>query len=134
MHARNPLRRWKSGGQSCKARAPMRRAIVCLLFVLAALPLLAQKNDDEVLNELFAIRTIHKTAIAPNGKSVAWSVEGSGLFVDGKNLSAKAEEFAWSPDSKQVAYVAERQLYVVTPGTPAKKLTNVKGALADPQW
>jgi dipeptidyl aminopeptidase/acylaminoacyl peptidase len=112
----------------------MRRAIVCLLFVLAALPLLAQKNDDEVLNELFAIRTIHKTAIAPNGKSVAWSVEGSGLFVDGKNLSAKSEEFAWSPDSKRVAYVAERQLYVVTPGTPAKKLTNVKGALADPQW
>src|SRR4051794_4821866 len=111
----------------------MRRVIVPLLC-LFALPLLAQKNDDEVLDQIFAIKTIHKTAIAPNGKSVAWSVEGSGLFVDGKNLSTKAEEFGWSPDSKRLAYIAEKQLYVVTPGTPAKKLTSVKGFLADPQW
>jgi len=111
----------------------MRRAITLTLF-LAALPLLPQKNDDAILDELFAVRTFHQAAISPDGKSVAWSIEDEGLFADGTRLSPKGTDFAWSPDSKRLAYLAEQQLYVVTPGTPAKKLTSVKGALAAPQW
>jgi len=124
----------------------MRRAIAVLF--LATLPLFAQpKTDDAILNELFAVKTIHQTAIAPDGKSVAWS-EDAGIFVDGKRVSAAAEqkkeiderEFAWSPDSKRIAFLSDaekagqRQLYIVTPGNVAKKLTTVHGYLSTPQW
>jgi len=126
----------------------MRRAFA-LLFVLAALPLLArQKTDDAILNELFAVKSIEQTAIAPDGKSVAWSEQEVGIFVDGKHVSAAIAEtkdldeteFAWSPDSKRIAFLSDaekhgqRQLYIVTPGKLAKKLTSVHGYLSGPQW
>jgi dipeptidyl aminopeptidase/acylaminoacyl peptidase len=48
---------------------------------------------------------------------------------------------SWSPDSNQVAFLSDAekhgqlQLYVATwHGSPRKKLTNVKGLLAAPQW
>ena len=48
---------------------------------------------------------------------------------------------AWSPDSKQIAFLSDAakpsqlQLYVVNAaGGPVKKLANVKGLLATPQW
>src|SRR5438309_97833 len=47
----------------------------------------------------------------------------------------------WSADSKQIAFLSDAvkpgqlQLYVASiSGGPAKKLTNVKGLLATPQW
>jgi dipeptidyl aminopeptidase/acylaminoacyl peptidase len=48
---------------------------------------------------------------------------------------------AWSPDSARIAFLSDAekhgqlQLYVATwQGGPAKKLTNLKGLLATPQW
>jgi dipeptidyl aminopeptidase/acylaminoacyl peptidase len=122
------------------------RRLLALLFLFTTLPVIAQKSDDAILNELFAVKTIEQTAISPDGKSVAWSTD-AGISVDGKRLSAAPEkkeldevEFAWSPDSKQVAFLSDaakkgqRQLYIVTPGKIAKKLTDVRGYLSNPEW
>jgi dipeptidyl aminopeptidase/acylaminoacyl peptidase len=122
------------------------RRLFALLFLFAALPVIAQKNDDAILNELFAVKSIEQTAISPDGKSVAWSTD-AGIFVDGKRVSAAPEkkeldeiELAWSPDSKRLAFLSDagkkgqRQLYIVTPGKIAKKLTDVRGYLSNPQW
>jgi dipeptidyl aminopeptidase/acylaminoacyl peptidase len=56
--------------------------------------------------------------------------------------SARAEgNIAWSPDGKKIAFLSDvakkgqLQLYVVSAaGGPAKKLTSVKGFLANPGW
>jgi dipeptidyl aminopeptidase/acylaminoacyl peptidase len=127
----------------------MRRAFA-LLFLFAALPLFGQqpKDDDAILNELFAVRSFEQVAISPDGKSVAWSEEEAGLFVDGKHVSAAIaekkdldeREFAWAPDSKRLAFLSDaekhgqRQLYIVTPGKLAKKVTSLRGYLSNPQW
>lgn len=58
---------------------------------------------------------------------------------DGKNYSE--DEVAWSPDGKQLAFLSDAdpsgrtQLYVVdSTGGKARRLTNLKGSLTDPQW
>ena len=116
----------------------MRRFFVSLLL---ALPAFAQQTpDDEFLNALFAVHTFHEVAISPDGKRIAWSEKDRGIWTantDGSNkhqvTKADDEGVAWSPDSKTLAYLAEKsgqkQLYA-----GAQKLTTVKGALAEPAW
>jgi dipeptidyl aminopeptidase/acylaminoacyl peptidase len=108
---------------------------------------------DNVIATLWAGKTFDQTAISPEGKQVAWvenSKEGSAIFIAAtsggtpRRVTAgggSESAVAWSPDSKQVAFLSDAgnpgqpQIYVVNAaaGTP-RKLTSVKGFLASPGW
>jgi dipeptidyl aminopeptidase/acylaminoacyl peptidase len=111
----------------------------------------------------FAAQHFEQAAISPDGQHVAWvevradaagsptgkqdiyvgATSGSGKLV---RISAAAEsldegDVAWSPESKKIAFLSDAaksgqlQLYVSNlKGSPAQKLTNVKGFLAGPKW
>jgi dipeptidyl aminopeptidase/acylaminoacyl peptidase len=107
----------------------MRRITILLLF---AAPLLAQTPDDEFLNRFYAVKRFEEVALSPDGNRVAWAVAGEGAYADDKRLSAEKHEdagLAWSPDSKHLAFISDRQLVV-----DGKAVTNVKGWLAEPKW
>ncbi len=113
------------------------------------------------------IHTFQEVAISPDATRVAWvapaenaageSIGGSAIYIGdpnspnskpsrisalaGGNTAASEDYVAWSPDSKQIAFLSDvgadpqAQLYVaqVNNGV-ARKLTNLTGALADPAW
>lgn len=118
---------------------------------------------EAAIAALTAPRRFEQVAISPNGQNVAWveAIPGkdgaetgnSAIYVtsaDGntppRRVSAsggasRAEAgLSWSTDSKQLAFLSDAakpgqsQLYVVTPGNVAKKLTNIKGFLDSPRW
>ena len=110
----------------------MRRLAVALLLALS--PTLRA----DLLDQLFAVRTFHMTAVSPDGTRVAWAVKNGGLHV--RKLSggpvtdlgaptANVEAFAFSPDGKHIAWFAERKLYV-----DSKPLATVKGSPDAPRW
>lgn len=79
-------------------------------------------------------RDIFLQDISPAGKPMRVTAGASTAHFNEGNV-------AWSPDSRQVAFISDAaksghsQLYVSNAnGGPARKLTNVKGFLADPKW
>jgi dipeptidyl aminopeptidase/acylaminoacyl peptidase len=111
----------------------------------------------------FAAQHFEQAAISPDGQHVAWvevradaagsatgkqdiyvgAVSGAGKPVRISAAAAPHDEgdVAWSPDSKQIAFLSDAaksgqlQLYVANlKGSPAQKLTSVKGFLAGPKW
>jgi dipeptidyl aminopeptidase/acylaminoacyl peptidase len=129
-------------------------AVAYCLFVPLAFP---QQNgsasSDDVIRTLFAATTFDQAALSPDAKLVAWVENdkgGSAIFVSDVNTpkprritaGGHAEkEVAWSPDSKQIAFLSDgstpgqQQLYIapVIGGSP-RKLTRVRGFLAAPGW
>lgn len=123
----------------------MRRVALLLLF---ALPLFAQSKDDAVLDKLYAVKRFEDVAISPDGKRVAWIVEGEGaahhcaldgsdehLVVSVKGTGADAAGLAWSPDSKHLAFLSD----VATPGQrelvlDGAQVTTLRGYLNEPKW
>jgi dipeptidyl aminopeptidase/acylaminoacyl peptidase len=110
------------------------------------------------------VRHFREAAVSPDGKRVAWvetfpAKDGeydvpSAIFVADLGASAgkarritadevpcREHSLSWSPDSEQLAFLSDRgtkgqlQLYV-TPaaGGKVKRLTQLKGFLADPRW
>ncbi|SPE60007.1 Peptidase, S9C (Acylaminoacyl-peptidase) family [Verrucomicrobia bacterium] len=113
------------------------------------------------------VHTFQEVAISPDATRVAWVapaenaagelIGGSAIYladpnspnskpsrisaVAGGNAAASEDYIAWSPDSKQIAFIsdvgadAQAQLYVaqVSNGV-SRKLTTLTGALADPAW
>src|SRR5258706_11264404 len=121
-----------------------RIAFVVLLF--AASVAFAQR-DDAFLDDLERVRTFNAVAISPDGKHVAWSVQGIGVTtattagMDVHLLSGDGDDHyvAWSPDSKELATVSDggkeqRQIFVTHVGGTPVRVTNVHGYLAEPQW
>ena len=112
-----------------------------IAIALLAFPAFSQPvTDDAFLNTLFAVRTFHQVAISPDGKRVAWAEKDRGIWMadaDGQHprqLTTRDDEgLAWSPDSRSLAYLAEKdgqkQLYVAE-----QRLTNLKGFLSEPAW
>jgi len=115
----------------------MRTGAFALLCSFLAVAVLAQKTDDEFLNDLYKARTFSHAEISPDGKRVAWVVEGHGLTVanaDGTNRKHidDATAMAFSPDGAKLAWLAgktQKQLFV-----DDKKLTDVNGNLGEPRW
>jgi Tol biopolymer transport system component len=133
-----------------------------LAFVLL-IPLVchAQASDPRIgsiLAELASVRPFDQVAISPDGKRVAWieeiienrtdtgnsaiylSAGGPPMLISAKPASSD-RNLAWSPDSTRIAFLSDRdkkgqmQLYVVpASGGRPRKLTNLTGYLADPQW
>ncbi|HEX4603414.1 MAG TPA: S9 family peptidase [Candidatus Angelobacter sp.] len=106
-----------------------------------------------VMSALFDAIKFDQTAISPDGKQVAWvetTKNGSAIYVAATGGGAPRRittggqtenAMAWSPDSKQVAFLSDAgkpgqpQLYVSgAAGGAGRKLTSVKGFLASPGW
>jgi dipeptidyl aminopeptidase/acylaminoacyl peptidase len=117
-----------------------------------------------LLDTLDRVRAFHDTAISPDGRRVAWVedvsvAEGTtAIYMRAVNdeparaLSITASNdgrghhedgIAWSPDGHTLAFCSDagptggqQQIYVidVDSGTPAHRVTGVKGQLAQPKW
>jgi Tol biopolymer transport system component len=106
-----------------------------------------------VITALWAGKNFDQTAISPDGKQVAWvesTKAGSAIFISAatggtpRRITADGQAesaIAWSPDSKQIAFLSDAgnpgqpQLYTVNTGTGSpRNLTSVKGFLASPGW
>lgn len=119
---------------------------------------------QQAIRSMFDVRSISEAVISPDGRRVAWveSLSGKNGAPSGKSAiyvadwksggapqrvtaagggAAAAEgSVAWSPDSKQIAFLSDAahsgqlQLYLTAPGGGARQLTHVKGDLSNPVW
>jgi dipeptidyl aminopeptidase/acylaminoacyl peptidase len=124
----------------------------------------ARPSIDRVLDALDAIRVIHDTAVSPDGKHVAWSVDmpassGGGIALFVRDLPAgvarriniggavpakgsRSQAPAWSPDGTTLAFLSDaggkKQFQLYLAGSAAadapRKLTTAMGQLARPIW
>ena len=109
-----------------------------------------------------SVKTFRQVTISPDGTHVAWVESlasgdgGSAIYVQDLESSgsqprrvsaandgsaAHEEDVSWSPDSKQLAFLSDAggdkqsELYLADrDGGDARKLTSLKGFLADPAW
>jgi dipeptidyl aminopeptidase/acylaminoacyl peptidase len=135
--------------------------ILPVLFTLLSGRAGAQQSSlADTLDSLEGAHGIRQVAISPDGQRVAW-VEASGASPHGIFVCALASpastrrritadrggeasderEIAWSPDSRQLAFLSnaqtpdQLQLYVAkVMGGEARKLTDLRGALDAPSW
>jgi dipeptidyl aminopeptidase/acylaminoacyl peptidase len=138
-------------GRSCMARI----ALGSVIYVAAVAFALAQDAGSSV-------RNFRQATISPDGTHVAWveSLDTGGgasaIYVQDLTASGSQprrvsaatdgstvheEDVTWSPDSKQLAFLSDAagdkqsELYVADrDGGAARKLTSLKGFLADPAW
>lgn len=121
------------------------------LLVLPCL-LHGAQSLDRLIEELRAVRHIETVAISPDGGKVAWVEKtpsgAAGIYLseahpDGKppRRVADGREVAWSPDSRRLAFLSDKdernqlQLYVSdATGRSPRRLTSLRGFLADPRW
>ena len=122
------------------------------------------RSIGAVLDTLDRVHGFHATAISPDGRRVAWvedvSAAGNTTAIYLRDLNApatvshhlsaandqrahKEDGIAWSPDGRTLAFLSDagstagqQQLYVVDVDAqaPARRVTDVKGQLADPRW
>jgi dipeptidyl aminopeptidase/acylaminoacyl peptidase len=125
--------------------------------VHAAAAATGKPHLDQVIRTLFALKPFKQVTISPDGKLVAWVEESGGassimvsaitggtphrITASASHTLHSEDSIAWSPDSKQVAFLSDAagndqaQLYVAPAGGgAARKLTAVKGYLASPGW
>src|SRR5579863_4462741 len=133
-------------------------ALAAQVALLAgSLTTLASAQDNS-----FPVRSFDEVAISPDGDRVAW-VEASSSASGGSEIyvqelkspnskpkrisatnglqAASEDTLAWSPDSKHLTFLSDAEgdgqsnFYVANVnGGSARKLTNLKGFLADPAW
>jgi len=131
-----------------------------LFFLLAATTASAQPaaQVDPALTEISATIWYQQAVVSPDGSRLAYvqsaSPGKSEIFTvslaggdskpariwAGESTSAESS-VAWSPDSKQIAFLSDRekfgqlQLYVApAAGGRPRQLTHLTGLLADPRW
>ncbi len=132
-----------------------------LVLILLSTSAAAQQSAlDSLLDSLARTLDIRQVAISPDGQHVAWVEDGGGeergIFVcalaspestrrritAGNGDDQPDElEIAWSPDSRQLAFLSnaqapgQSQLYVAKiSGGEARRLTDLTGSLAAPAW
>lgn len=121
-------------------------------------------SHDALMHTLFSGRNFSQVVISPDGKRVAWvettSSRRPALFVSSTTPGDKPRRISagnaagqhsaevhsedspsWSPDGQRLAFLSDAakagqsQLYITSlGGSPARKLTSVKGLLAAPAW
>jgi dipeptidyl aminopeptidase/acylaminoacyl peptidase len=117
-----------------------------------------------ILDTLGRVRAFHETAISPDGTRVAWvedvsvaddttaiylrtigapATETHAILASNDGRGHKDDSIAWAPDGRTVAFLSDagptagqQQLYVidVDGNSPARRVTAVKGQLAQPKW
>ncbi len=131
----------------------MRIAFGSAIYVAAVTFALGQGGGSSVKN-------VRQAVISPDGTHVAWAEPvaggGSGIYVQdlkssglqpqriaaaGEGSAVHEGDATWSPDSRQIAFFSDAggdgqsQLYVADlSGGTTRKLTSLKGFLADPAW
>ncbi len=123
------------------------RRIAFTVLLLAASFARAQQRDDAFLDDLDRVRTFNVVDISPDGRHVAWSVQGIGVTtattagMDVRLLPGDGDDhwLAWSPDSTFLATVSDggkeqRQIFITHVGGSPVRVTNVHGYLAEPRW
>ena len=145
---------------SCRLVRAFALLLPALFLLLSGRALAQESSLDSMLDSLAGAHGIRQVAISPDGQHVAW-VESSGpsphgIFVcslaspastrrhitAGSGDEASEErEIAWSPDSRQLAFLSnaqtseQLQLYVANiTGGEARKLTDLRGSLDAPSW
>ena len=118
----------------------------------------------KAIDQAFAVHHFGEVAISPDGRHVAWvellreanGTESRNSIVRCMPLSGPAStqrisalpgrlaaesSLAWAPDSKRLALLSDaqepsqRELYIAEcSSVPAKRMTNLKGFLAEPRW
>ena len=115
---------------------------------------------DTTLDELAGAHSIRQVAISPDGQRLAWVEQGGsgprGIYVctlaspatTRRHITAGTDDgswdeeaIAWSPDSRQLAFLSDAQtpgqmqLYTArVTGGEARPLTDLHGALSTPSW
>jgi Dipeptidyl aminopeptidases/acylaminoacyl-peptidases len=125
----------------------MRRIAFAVLLLAASFVHAQQPRDDALLDDLDRVRTFNAVAISPDGRHVAWAVQGIGVTTattagtDVHLLPGDGDDhwLAWSPDSTTLATVSDggksqKQIFVTHVGGTPIRVTNVQGYLAEPQW
>ena len=116
-----------------------------------------------LLDTLDRVRAIHETAISPDGRRVAWvedvSAGAQTTAIQVRTIAAPATDVrhvsassdgsahqedgvAWAADGHTLAFLSDsgspgqQQIYVIDldGSVPARRVTNVKGQLAQPHW
>jgi dipeptidyl aminopeptidase/acylaminoacyl peptidase len=128
------------------------RSSLLSLFLLAG-TIYAQPaaSVDPGLAEISATVWIQQASVSPDGSRLAY-VQSAGpgksaIYFEGmpQPVSTGAQPcdehgVAWSPDSKQIAFLSDRekagqlQLYVTPAGGKPRQLTHLTGLLAEPRW
>src|SRR5262249_26286524 len=151
----------------------MKRSIPCSIAACVAVAVavsgrpaaapVQRPSVDAVLDTLAKVHTFRETAIAPDGRRLAWVEDlpsaggsdasaiyvrdlpsGNARRVSGASGRGDCREhgLAWSPDGRSLAFLSDAggrgqlQLYVLdlNGSGPARRITNVTGQLAHPLW
>jgi dipeptidyl aminopeptidase/acylaminoacyl peptidase len=143
----------------------MRKPFFALVLLLTPALLWARVDQDtqtqtvdDVLHTLASVRGFSQTAISPDGTRVAWvenrnrDHRGTSIMVADVNApsqqrritaapegAAYENQLAWSPDSKQIAFLSDaaqagqQQLYLADVATgKTRKLTDLRGFVSNP--
>ncbi|MEO8193410.1 MAG: S9 family peptidase [Gemmatimonadales bacterium] len=124
------------------------------LLIALTLPLSvhAQKRPM-TFDDFAAVRAVSDPQVSPSGSSVLYAVRttdvpankrttmtyvvpsAGGTPMQFPSAQVNATEARWSPDGKQVTYVAGGQLWVVaTDGSNPRQLTKLSGGASGPVW
>lgn len=136
------------------------KLIVSLLILV--LPSISFSQKKAITHEeMIAMKRVGAAKISPNGKWVIFSVSdvsyddkenASDLWISPSDASARPRKltnskgsegsYAWSPDSKTIAFTAKRegdevpQIYLlnIVDGGEAQRFTNLSTGAGSPQW
>ena len=142
----------------------LRRIFLSVAFaVVLNVALCAGQTIPQLLSTVSGTTQYRETSVSPDGRYVAWTVNlrnadntqsrNSEIYLlDLSKQGAAAQKIsaaktlhaehgvAWSADSKQFAFLSDvektgqLELYVQSPGGPARKLTSLTGFLDSPRW
>jgi dipeptidyl aminopeptidase/acylaminoacyl peptidase len=128
------------------------KRLLCLLLLLAAVPVFAQTKRAFTIEDLYRVRGIGDLSLSPDGASLLYTVVTSDLAhakrttriwmmdADGTHARELTHGDAdtsphFSPDGKSIAFLRSDNLYLLPlAGGEAKQLTTLSTGISDPLW
>jgi dipeptidyl aminopeptidase/acylaminoacyl peptidase len=137
------------------------RSIFLIMFIGCFVPVFSQGKKPITHEDMWLLKRVGTPAVSPNGRWVICSVQEAAydekevvndLWLMPADGSAKPRKitgnkggesgYAWSPDSKQIAFTAKRdadevaQIYLMNlaEGGEGQRLTNISTGASSPQW